>query len=47
MCPANSGLGGERERAVGCGNCGDCGKRSAQRGKKEFHEIRDGRGMSW
>lgn len=43
---ANSGLGEEGGRTVGCGNC-DCGKRNAQKGKKEFHKIRDSNDMNW
>lgn len=32
---------------MGCGDYGDCGKINAQKGKKEFHKIRDGNDISW
>lgn len=37
-------LGWRGRRAEGCGSCG---KRSAERGKKDFHKIRHGDGVDW
>lgn len=47
MCSGSSGLGGEWGMGVDCGPCGNCGKKNAQKGKKEFHKIRDGKDGDW